>query len=157
MAEVSFRDAARRYRRLFWPAMISYAVTCIGGALLLKAIDHPAPWITAGVALVTAAPAVASVWLLARFVRETDEYTRKIQTEAMLSGGAITLSLAAVWGFLELYGVIPPMVDFPVILLAWTAFFFFYGASFVVQQLRRGETLRSALKNDPLCLGQDAT
>ncbi len=152
MAETSFREAARRYRRLFWPAMISYAVICIGGATLLKALDQPAPWVSAIVALATAIPAVASVWLLARFVRETDEYTRKIQTDAMLSGGAIMLSLAVVWGILELYGVIPPMQDFPVVLMMWPAFFFFYSASFVVQQMRRGETLLSALKNDPLCL-----
>lgn len=156
MADVSFRDAARRYRRLFWPAMIAYAVICIGGVLLLKAMDDPAPWISALIALATATPAVASVWLLARFVRETDEYTRKIQTDAMLSGGGITLSLAVVWGFLELYDVIPPLEDFPVAMLVWLAFFFFYGASFLVQQLRRGETLVSALKNDPLCLGQKA-
>jgi hypothetical protein len=154
MPEVSFQDAARRYRRLFWPAMIVYAVVCIGGALLIKAMDHPAPWLSAIVALASAAPAALTVWLLARFIRETDEYTRKIQTEAMLSGGAITLSLAITWGFLELYEVVPPMTDFPVLMVVWLAFFFFYGASFFVRQLRRGESVADALKNDPLCLGR---
>jgi hypothetical protein len=155
MANVSFSEAGRRYRRLFWPAMIAYLAICFGGVFLLKAIDEPAPWMSAGIALATAAPAVATIWLLARFIRETDEYTRKVQTEAMLSGGAITLSAAAVWGFLELYGAIPPMTDFPPVMLLWTAFFFFYGASFFVQQLRRGESLGDALKNDPLCLKRD--
>ena len=126
--------------------------------IVLPAARVPTAWASQTTAAAgcpqTAAPAAATVWLLARFVRETDEYTRKIQTEAMLSGGAITLSVAAVWGFLELYGVIPPMTDFPVAMVLWTAFFFFYGASFFVQQLRRGESLGDALKNDPLCLGR---
>src|SRR5262245_18859258 len=139
MAEVSFSEAGRRYRRLFWPAMISYAVVCIGGALLIKAMHEPAPWITATIAVASAAPAVITVWLLARFIRETDEYTRRIQVEAMLTGGAITLSAVIVLGFLELYDIVPVFKEG--MMLVWPAFFFFYGASFFVQQLRRGESV----------------
>ena len=66
------------------------------------------------------------------------------------------LSVAVVWGFLELYEAVPPMRGFPVMMLVWPAFFFFYGASYFVQQLRRGESLRDALKSDPLCIKRDA-
>lgn len=153
MAELGFREAARRYRRLFWPMMVLYVVLCIGGALIHKSMDQPAPWLSAILALLGAAPVVAVFWLLARFIRETDEYTRMIQTSAMLSGGFIVFSVSIVWGFLELYDAISPMTGFPAILLAAPGFLFAYGISFLVQSLRRGETLREAIKGDPMCIG----
>jgi cytochrome bd-type quinol oxidase subunit 2 len=153
MAEVTFREANKRYRRLFWPVMIFYTVFCFAGSFLIKGMDDPPKWISAIVALVTAAPILGVFWLLGRFVRETDEYTRKIQTEAMLSGGAIVLSFAVIWSFFDLYDVIPGMEKFPAMVFVGPGFFFFYGLSIVAGNLRRGDKLADAFKGDPTCMG----
>jgi len=44
-----------------------------------------------------------------------------------LTGGGITLSLAVIWSFLELYQVVPRPAFFPSMMMVGPAFFFFYG------------------------------
>lgn len=138
MAQVTYREANRRYNRAYWPVIGLYAVTCIGGALLIKH-GSPPEWAVAAIAILTAAPIVVLFWLLRRLLNETDEYTRKLQTEALLTGGGVTLSLVTLWSFLELYGVVPQFRYFPATMFVTPAFLMIYGLSFSLSRLRNHE------------------
>jgi hypothetical protein len=137
MAAVTFREANRRYINLFVPTMTFYGVACFAGPALLDALDGPPKWTSALVAVVTAAPMAVVFWLIARLLKETDEYTRKLQADNMLVGGAITLSAAMLWGFLELYGVLPQVSRLPATMMVAPAFFASFGLVHTVRLLRR--------------------
>jgi hypothetical protein len=140
MSEITFRDANRRFKRLYWPLIAIYVVLCVGGAFLVGAMGNQSePLLRAGVAALTAAPIAGVFWVMGRFLRETDEYTRKIQTEAMLTGGAITLSLAFLWALIVLYRVFPGLGRFPAMMMVTPAFFVFYGLSAFARRLMHGE------------------
>ena len=136
MPQVTYKQAQRRYLWAFAPVMVFYCVFCFAGPELLAALDEPPKWLVALVAVVTAAPIAIVFWLIGRHLRETDEYTRKIQTDAMLGGGGIALSAAAVWGFLELFDVVPRPEHFPSMMMVAPAFFAGWGIAFFVRWLR---------------------
>ncbi|SRR5690606_29485206 len=123
MAQVTFREANKRYRRAFIPVMVVYAIAVFGGSYMLKQFEAPPTWLSAIVALVTAAPIGGVLWLMWRLARETDEYTRQQQMSAMAAGGMITAFISVMWGFLELYDVAPSMWTF----LVGPIFFLSYG------------------------------
>lgn len=127
----TFKQANRRYQRVFWPAMIFYAIACFAGPEVLKAMGDPPKWIAGAIAIITAAPVALVFWLMGRWLRETDEYTRATHVDAMLLGGGALFSLAIVWGFLEMFEVAPKIPTF------WIApgFFFFYGLARCGQRL----------------------
>jgi hypothetical protein len=137
MADVTFREANRRYLRVFVPTMVFYSVACFVGPALLRSLDDPPKSASALVAVGTAAPMALVFWLIARLLRETDEYTRKMQSDEMLIGGAITLSAAMLWGFLELYGVMPQAPRLPATMMVAPAFFASFGLVHAVRALRR--------------------
>lgn len=134
MTGYNFKQANRRYRRVFIPVMIAYSVLCIATPFLFALMSPPPKWLLGAAAVLTASPIAMVFWLLGRFLKETDEYMRQVQTQAMLTGGAITLSLAVAWSFLELYQVVPRPRFFPSMMMVGPAFFFFYGLSFAVQK-----------------------
>ncbi|MDP3491554.1 MAG: hypothetical protein Q8R82_00450 [Hyphomonadaceae bacterium] len=123
MAEVTFREANKRYRRAFIPVMAFYTVAVFGGSYLLKQFETPPMWLSAIVALVMAAPIGGVLWLMWRLARETDEFTRQQQMASMAGGGMVTVFFSVVWGFLELYEVLPPLWTF----LVGPIFFLSYG------------------------------
>lgn len=131
------READRRFRRTFLPAMLFYSIFCFAGPMLLQKMSAPPIWAVSIVAVVTGIPIVVVFWLMGRHLRETDEYTRKIQIDAMLAGGAITLSVAVLWGFLELFDVIPRFFGAPSMLLVAPVFFVAWGLATSYQALRR--------------------
>ena len=145
MEEITFKAANRRYRRLFFPVMAFYVVFCFVGPLVMVAYrGEPPVWLMAIVSIISGAPIAVVFWLMGRYLRETDEFTRKIQIDALLPGAGITLSLAVIWGFLELYQVVPRFKIFTPMMMVGPAFFFFYGVTFTVQRLLRGESMRDA-------------
>ncbi len=89
-------------------------------------------------AVLTGMPLIAVFWLLARFLRETDEYTQQTQAVAMLKGGAITLSLVVMCGFLELYNVVPKLEHFPLMMMVAPTFFGAWGLCYAYQVMQRG-------------------
>lgn len=121
----TFKQANRRYTLVFWPAMIFYAVACFGGPELLKVMGDPPKWVAAVIAIVTAAPVALVFWLMGRWLKETDEYTRATHVDAMLLGGGALFSLSICWGFLEIFEVAPHLPTFFVA----PGFFFFYGVA----------------------------
>jgi len=143
--DITFRGANRRYRRLFFPVMAFYVVFCFAGPLIMVAYGgEPPVWLMVIVAIISGAPIAVVFWLMGRYLRETDEFTRKIQIDALLPGAGITLSLAVIWGFLELYQVVPRFKIFTPMMMVGPSFFFFYGITFSIQRLLRGESLRDA-------------
>lgn len=137
MADVTYKQANQRYRRLFIPVMICYVALCILGPAMLIWLGHPPKWVWGAVAIVTGAPIIIVFWLMGRLLRETDEYTRKVHVDAALTGGAITLSVSIVWSFLELYQVAPRLEHFPSMMMMAPLFFVSYGLSMFVQRLQR--------------------
>ena len=130
MPEVTFREANKRYRRAFIPVMVVYTIAVFGGSYLLKQFETPPTWLSAIVALVMAAPIGGVLWLMWRLSRETDEFTRQRQMSALAAGGMITAFISVVWGFLELYDVVPTMWTF----LVGPIFFLSYGLIFCVSR-----------------------
>lgn len=125
-----FRTANKRYLMIFFPMM---AVYCVAIFAALNFIDMK----TASAGLRTAAalgvslPLVAILWSVLRLVRETDEYTRLRQLQALTEAGLALTGIIFVVGFLERFNVIP---DVPLFLFG-PAFFFLYGLAHARQLL----------------------
>ena len=79
-------------------------------------------------AFIDHAPIGVVLWLMWRLTRETDEFTRQKQMSALAAGGMITAFVSVVWGFLELYGVVPAMWTF----LVGPIFFLSYGLVYCI-------------------------
>ncbi|WP_084397900.1 hypothetical protein [Henriciella aquimarina] len=103
--QLGFNAARKRYRRVFWPAMIAYVAIVFGGAWFIE--DGVTPqWIAASVAVATALPVCLAIWAVVRWMSETDEYTRLRHLKAFAQGAALTLCAIFVIGFLQLFEVI---------------------------------------------------
>ncbi len=141
--EVTYKGANKRYRRMFIPVMTFYVAFCFVGPLLMMAYKGAPPtWLIGTVAVISGVPIAVVFWLIGRYLRETDEFTRQIQLDALLPAAGITLSLAVIWGFLELYLVVPRAKIFSPMIMVGPAFFFFYGMTFTAQRILRGESLK---------------
>ena len=118
--------------RLFWPAMAIYIVACLGGAWLKIQYDVPPVWLNISVALCSALPVCAVLFLMVRYFLEADEFVRLQQLTAFAYGACITVSAIFVAGFLQMFDVIGHIEVF------WfgPAFFFAYG---IVYKLMGGK------------------
>ena len=106
MEPQTYKSANRRYRRDFIITVALYIALCCATPFIIAAIgaEHTA-WV-AFWALLNGVPVGLILWLMLRLNRETDEYTRLKQLEAIAEGAAITVTLSTIVGFLELYRVI---------------------------------------------------
>jgi len=88
-------------------AVFAY-IACMGGAVTAgNAIGPDSPWLWA-VALVPTLPILVIIWAMVRYLaEETDEFLRHRAVNSALIGGAAVLSLASVWGTLELFKLVP--------------------------------------------------
>ena len=122
--------ANKRYRRDFLITMIIYVLMVSGGPFLLTKIEQPQEWMYAALAMGSAAPAAYVFVLLARYLKETDEYIRQRTAGTMLVAAGVTISFCFFWGFMELYQLVPNMWTF----LVGPLFF----ASWLITHLIRG-------------------
>ncbi|ACT58053.1 hypothetical protein [Hirschia baltica] len=111
----SYSLANKRYKRDFAILMCFYVVACFAGPLLISAFPEKPVWMAVLVSILTAAPVIGVFYLTWRLLRETDEYTRARKTEAIVLGAGITFSICMLWGFLELFEVVPNMWTFLVV------------------------------------------
>lgn len=137
MPSITFKEAQRRYVRILAPVMTFYVIFSFAGPIALQYMTEPPVWAVSLVAIITALPIIVVFWLMTRFLRGTDEYYRKIQTDAILIGGAITLSLSVAWGFLELYQVAPRHDYLPSMMLTGPLFFAMWGLVYIFQAIQR--------------------
>jgi len=80
MTEVTYKGANRRYRRMFIPVMTFYVAFCFVGPLLMMVYKGAPPtWLMGVVAVISGAPIAVVFWLIGRYLRETDEFTRQVQ------------------------------------------------------------------------------
>jgi hypothetical protein len=115
---------------IFVPMMTIYCVA-ITAALTLIDFDTSPTSLRIAAALGVALPLVAILWSILRLVRETDEYTRLRQLQALAEAGCLLTGTIIIVGFLERFNVIE---DVPLFLFG-PAFFFFYGLAHVRQRL----------------------
>jgi len=99
--------AAKRYRMRFSVAISIYVVALIGA--LSAVIQYHLTGLAAYVLAITPAlPLLAVVVSMGVYLREeTDEFERAMQTEAALWASGGLLAIETVWGFLELFGLVP--------------------------------------------------
>ncbi len=123
MAEIGYKEANRRYLRLFVPAMLFYLVILLGGSMWLKQMDEAPVWARGGVAVLSALPVIAALGVMLRHAFETDEFTRQKSFIAMAIAGVTLASVAMLLGLLQMFEVIGA-VD-----VVWfaPAFFAIYG------------------------------
>jgi hypothetical protein len=93
--------ATSRYFLRFFGAMLLYLVSLFGAKYLIDRdmVSGPVTWILAtlpGLAIVGAFWAIAM-----RAIELEDEYLRMLMIRQLLIATGITLSLSAIWGFLE--------------------------------------------------------
>lgn len=134
MNTVTFKEAGHRYTRIFAPVMIFYIIFCFAGPALLSVMDNPPKLAYIVVAIFNGAPIAIVFWLMARYLREVDEYIRKIQIDGILAGGGFTMSAATIWAFLEIYDVVPRL---PAMMMVAPIFFASYGLASAYKRLRR--------------------
>jgi len=125
----NFIRANQRYMHRFWPLIFIYIVLCIGGPLGLASLEAPPKWLYAAIGLSNALPILFIFLVMGKWLNETDEYTRAQQVQAILIGGAIVLSFSVIWGFLELYRVVPNFWS----LFYGPMFFVTYGATYYLR------------------------
>ena len=116
------KQAAKRYFKVFIPAMIVYLVGVFGISWAEGKPFFPAN----AIYILTLIPVLAIfVWMWAqwRYVKELDEYLRAIQTEAMMIGLMIVTAIASGWGLMELMTDVPRIPIF----FAGPGFYLIYG------------------------------
>ncbi len=99
--------ALRRYNRRALGAMAVYMVAMIAGGNLHDRVTPGSPllWL---VALVPVAPLLAMIWTMYRYYHEEDdEFLRHRAIIGALVGLVAVLVLGTVWGFLEMFGLVP--------------------------------------------------
>lgn len=129
-----FRTANKRYVAIFIPMMAVYCAAIVAAISFID-LDSASLSVRAGAAIGVALPLIAIIWAVLRLVRETDEYTRLRQLQALAEAGCVLAGLIFVIGFLERFNVIG---DVPLFLFG-PAFFFLYGLAHARQ--RFGKTV----------------
>lgn len=104
--------AYRRYLRRFWPATGLYVVA-IGLATWLIPDDADADALTLGIALLPGLGIVAMIWAMGRLLIELDdEYLKMLEVRKALAATGVALTVASVWGLLELFTDVPKLPVF---------------------------------------------
>lgn len=105
--------------------MAIYVAIILGGSFYLNTLDTVPIWMNATLAIASALPVIAVLFIMLRYVSETDEYTRLTQLKAMAYGATIVFSAIFIVGFLQMFDVIETFQVF------WfgPAYFFAYGVS----------------------------
>ncbi len=99
--------AGVRYRRRFMGAMVLYVVA-LTVAIGVRIRLHPTGVLAYLTAIAPAVPIVAAIAVMGLYLREeTDEVERAIKSESALWATGGLLSIASVWGFLEMFGLAP--------------------------------------------------
>jgi len=121
---MAMNTAQKRYLARFFPVMALYVASVVGVSFLFI-LAPPVGVARYAVALLPALPIIGVFYVLGRYLlEETDEFLRLRQVMALLVGGGLTLSLCAIWGFLEIYAHAPAVGVFNVVWIFFGAFGF---------------------------------
>lgn len=100
-------QAIRRYNRRVLASMAFYAATMLLAGNLYDSVQpqSPAMWLLASAPVL---PVLAVLWAMVRYYREEqDEYLRQRHVAAALIGLVLVLGLGTLWGFFEMFGLVP--------------------------------------------------
>ncbi|MEQ1547680.1 MAG: hypothetical protein ABL918_03410 [Chakrabartia sp.] len=93
-------------KRIVYLSLI-YCATLFASIWLVDTYDVQGPllWI---LAIIPAAPVVGIIWAVSRLILdEKDEFLRQKTIYASLIATAISLTVATIWGFLEMFNLVP--------------------------------------------------
>lgn len=117
MANCRSTPASRRYAVRVAVAMVAYLVSL---ALAVRFLEN-GPSVKAWGYLLAIAPGVSVAglfWAFGRLlIEEKDEYQRMLLVRQSLAATGFTLSIITVWGFLDNFGMVPPVSALYVALL----------------------------------------
>jgi hypothetical protein len=134
MTKTTYQQANRRYQWLFVPAMILYGVGIFAGNHWVQSSNAGDVTVRALAGLAAGIPITIAIWALWRFARETDEYNRQVNLQSMAFAGVVTASLAALVGFLQMYGALPMFPAY------WFVVVYFPAYGFGLMFARKGTT-----------------
>ena len=104
---MAMNAAQRRYLVRFWPIIGLYVVTVLGVTWLFNNQPPEGP-IKFVIAVLPALPIIGVLYVMGRYlVEEQDEFLRLQLVIGLLIATGLTLSFCAVWGFLEIYHLVP--------------------------------------------------
>ena len=100
---------------------ISLYVVALTGAITAFVRLHPTGPLAYLLAVAPALPIVATIVIMGLYLREeTDEFERTVQMESALWAIGGVLVVATVWGFLEMFKLVPH-IDSWAVFPAWAA------------------------------------
>ena len=104
--------AFRRYKKRFIPLTLFYVATIILANALVPN-DAEANIFTVSLALLPGLGVMGWIWAMGRLLIELDdEYLRMLEVRKFLVATGFALSIASVWGLLELYTEVPKLPVF---------------------------------------------
>lgn len=114
------RAAIRTYLRRFVPTMILYVMLVPATPLLIRATEAKGPllWVLAAL---PALPLCAVFWIIGAYLAAIeDEFVRVLEVRKALIATGFAMSVASIWGFLQVYAKAPDLPLFYVPIL-WFA------------------------------------
>jgi hypothetical protein len=119
---MAMNAAQRRYLFRFLSMMTLYAVS-VAWVAWTFATNPPDGDMKYLIAAAPALPVVGSIYVFGRYLfEETDEYLRHWQMVALLIATGVLLSFCAVWGFLEMFSLVPHIGLFHLTWGFWVSF-----------------------------------
>ncbi|KAF0179907.1 MAG: hypothetical protein IV086_13540 [Hyphomonadaceae bacterium] len=121
MPPMTPKRARQRYVRSFGSSISAYVVLVFGVPLLLRQYEITGPllWL---LAVLPALPLLFIIYVLGRYLLETDEYERAIQTRRMMAALGAMLAVCTVYGFMETFAAAPHLelfLVFPMFCVFW--------------------------------------
>jgi hypothetical protein len=99
--------ALNRYARGFLLASLAYLVCFVGAAKIYDRFE-PGRAAALGLAALSVLPVLAMIGIVVRYLaEETDEYLRERAVVSALFGLFVVLATGSLWGFLEMFGILP--------------------------------------------------
>ena len=101
--------AMRRYMMRLMPAALLYVVVfSLAGEFYRTA--KPSGWIVWVLAVASAIPLLFVIRAILLLIsEETDEFQRMLQVKAFILTTGLMLAICTVWGFLEIFSLVPPV------------------------------------------------
>lgn len=129
------KQAYRRYMLHLGIASAVYVVVVLGADLLVKHLDLQGP-LRYTLLLAPLVPVGFMLPIMVRYLRETDEFERRIVTESLAIAAAVTAMLSVTYGFLENVGLphLSAWWTYGIVMGSWLVARFFvarhYGSGF---------------------------
>ena len=103
-------------------ALFMGAYLAVNLAVISGAFDDMKPRGTWGFSLAVAAPVIGHIVSFLLWLRDSDEFVRTLDAKRFIVATGVTLAIASIWGFMELYAKATHISAAMVYPLLWLAF-----------------------------------